>query len=557
MHGPDRRRGRHRQVARPGRLVGPRRLPRFRRDPGIVEGVALLLEVWSTERPLALVIDDLHWADPATLAALARLHRLATTQVLVLVAAYRPVPRNPEMATLLTALRHDGALPWELGPLVPEAVTELVAATVGAEPGPELLKAARRAGGNPFLVTELVGALGRDGRIQIADGVADLAPHDAPRQVVQDLRDGIVDRMADLGPEGAHVLRVAAVLGPSFSVTDLSAVLGRSTSSLLPVVRAAVAAGLLRDDGRDLVFRHDLVREAVEMSLTPSTLAALHLEIGRTLAASGAPAVRVAIHFGLGAQPGDDAAVTSLRSAAAEIVSRSPTSAADLLERALELIAVTDPRRDSVIAELVDASFWGGQLERAAELAAAALRRPVAAAVATGLHETAARALVVLGRPAEAVAHAQASAGGASDDQAAWATALVAVCRLFALDLDGAVADAQRAEKVAALTGDPWAETMACSVQAWGENVRGFQTRTVALADRAVLAADRSPDGEAHRLIPHLFCGLALEGASRTEDRASHPHVGPAARRAPGNGVGHALLPLRIGASSLERRTVG
>ena len=100
----------------------------------------------------------------------------------------------------------------------------------------------------------------------------------------------------------------------------------------------------------------------------------------------------------------------------------------------------------------------------------------------------------------------------------AWPLALTAVLKLFALDLDGAVADARRSIALCAEYDDPWAETLAFCVASWEENARGFHVPAVELADRAVRAADRSPKAEAHRLVPHLFRGLALESAGRTAD---------------------------------------
>ena len=150
-------------------------------------------------------------------------------------------------------------------------------------------------------------------------------------------------------------------------------------------IALAVKAGLLVDDDSELRFRHDLVREAIETSVTPSALAALHLHIARTIAATGTPAVRVATHYALGTQPGDRSTVSSLRAAAREIVTKAPSAAADLLDRALALTDVSDIERDLLIAELVDAAaFWSGQVERAAELGNKALARPLAAPVAAG-----------------------------------------------------------------------------------------------------------------------------------------------------------------------------
>ena len=174
----------------------------------------------------------------------------------------------------------------------------------------------------------------------MSDGVAELAAAaSTAKGVTTEIREVILVRMADLGPESAHLLQVGAALGRSFSVSDVASMLGRPVAALLPLISTVVSAGLLEEDGHELRFRHDLVREAIESTIGRPALAALHLDIARTLAASGATAVRVAAHYALGAQPGDRTAVEWLRTAAAQIVSRAPTSAAELLERALELHA--------------------------------------------------------------------------------------------------------------------------------------------------------------------------------------------------------------------------
>lgn len=220
------------------------------------------------------------------------------------------------------------------------------------------------------------------------NGIADPAGSTTARGVATEVHDAILVRMADLGPESTHLLQVDAALGGSFTVTDVAAMLGRPVAALLPLVSTVVSARLLEEAGHELRLRHDLVREAVESTIGQPALDALHLDIARMLAASGAPAIRVAAHYPLGAPPGDGAAVEWLRTAATEIVRRAPTAAAELLERALTLSPVGEPERDAVIVQLVDAAFWGGEVERAASLARTLLSRPLPVEMAARLHES-------------------------------------------------------------------------------------------------------------------------------------------------------------------------
>ena len=484
-----------------------------------IERACRAAEARAGDGPLLLALDDLHWADAGTLDALAHLHRSTADHPIVLLGALRPVPRSPELDDVVAGTRRAGGVVHVLAPLADDEVHRLVEAAAGGEPGPGLVQAAAHAGGNPFLVLELVRALEHADRLVVTDGVAELAG-DTSSVGVHEIRAAIVDRMTDLDVESSHVLRVAAALAPTFSLSDLAAVLGRPPGAMLPAVETIVAAGLLTDDAGGLGFRHDLVREVVASTIGPTVLAALHLDIARTLAAAGAPSVRVATHYALGAEPGDAAAVEWLRAAAADIVTTAPASAAELLERALVVCPAGDPNHDAVLAELVDAAFWGGDVERAADLAAKALARPLAPDVAASLHETMARALVLTGRPAEAVPHAEGLV--ALGDHGAWAIALAAVFRVFALDLDGAAADARAAIALAEADGDDdWAETLALCVLSWESNSRGFHEPAVALAERAIRAADRSQGGDAHRLIPHMFHGMSLESAGRSEEAAA------------------------------------
>ena len=161
-----------------GQASRPRRSP-LQTVPGdraaTIERLTCAVEARLATAPVLLMIDDLHWADPSTLAALAHLHRSTAAQPLVLVGALRPVPRDPELDELVTATRRAGAVVHVLGPLDDAEIHRLVGEAAGGEPGPGLSQAAARAGGNPFLVLELVRALEHTDRLVVADGTAELA----------------------------------------------------------------------------------------------------------------------------------------------------------------------------------------------------------------------------------------------------------------------------------------------------------------------------------------------------------------------------------------------
>ena len=164
-----------------------------------------------------------------------------------------------------------------LAPLPAQAVRDLVADAVAAEPGPALLAEAAGAGGNPLFVTELVGALLQDGTIRIAGGQAEVTHATLPPT----LRLTILRRLSFLPDPTVQALRAASVLGPAFSLTDLATITGGSALELSAALDGAARAGVVADDGTRLRFRHDLIRDALYEDLPGSVRLGLHREAGQ------------------------------------------------------------------------------------------------------------------------------------------------------------------------------------------------------------------------------------------------------------------------------------
>ena len=167
-------------------------------DPGLqfraVDAVADLAEELAVRRPLVIGLDDLQWADPSSLLALAALGRRLADLPVALIACLRPSPRLPALQRLLDALDGAGARRLTLAGLDERAVSDLVAEAVGGEPGPGLLAEVAGAAGNPLFVTELLGRdppgrhhpTSRAGRAEVraTDPAADpAADHPAPPQL--------------------------------------------------------------------------------------------------------------------------------------------------------------------------------------------------------------------------------------------------------------------------------------------------------------------------------------------------------------------------------------
>ena len=217
---------------------------------------------------LVLVLDDAHWADPASTALFVHLARHARGARLLLVVAYRPRELG-EDAGRAAALADLGQLPGtvrlELRGLDGDAIAEALTDRIGARPAADVVAAVEaRTRGNPFFVGEL-------GRL-LADPAV---PADEVPGAVRDALRRRLDRLP--GPCRA-VLDVAAVLGREVDLARVAAASERTAETVLDELAPALHDGLLdRPRGRvGLRFTHDLVRETLLVELTPAQRARIH-----------------------------------------------------------------------------------------------------------------------------------------------------------------------------------------------------------------------------------------------------------------------------------------
>jgi DNA-binding CsgD family transcriptional regulator len=475
----------------------------------LVTAVAEAAEHACLQGPLVICLDDLHWADSATLLALVAVLRRCGDLPLGIVLACRPHPRSRELAAFVEAI---DAPVLVLGPLDAEDVARLVARYAGAPPAADLEAATARCGGNPLLLVETVTQLAEDGAIAVIDGRATASP-DAAGPVTVTLRDTVRSRMARVDGEMRAVAAVGALMGSRFTASDLAAVTGRPLADLVPLVQELIDARLLVDDGASLSYRHDLVREAVATALPTSVRAELHQAIADGLRSSGAASPRVAEHVSLAAPYGSADAIGIMRAAASEVSPQDPSAAHRLLSRALELCPPEDPVHDELLAELVDALAWSGRPGEVKATVGAALERPLPAATEERLRSALGRSLLLLGHPQDAIPHEERviairETGGLP---VGWAEAECAMCRLFGADLDGAVAQAAAAVEAGDAEGDAMAQILGLCVQVFARNTYGDSATAVDLAVDAIARADATPRGVGHRLHPHLFHGIALQ----------------------------------------------
>src|SRR3954451_7868754 len=249
----------------------------------IFEGLLSLLGRLATERPVLLVVEDLHWADRSTRDLLAFLWRNMRDERLCIVGTYRSDVlhrRHPLSARLAEAERQPRVDQLDLGRLGRRELADLLTGILGAPPASSLVESiARRSDGNPFFAEELVAAS------DPAAGARDRLP--------DTLRGVLLVRLSQAREAAAHLVEVAAVAGREVEHDVLAEVSGASAADLATALREAVDAQLLVVDrtasAERYRFRHALVQEAAYEQLLPSERRALHAAYARAMASRPVP----------------------------------------------------------------------------------------------------------------------------------------------------------------------------------------------------------------------------------------------------------------------------
>ena len=384
--------------AHAARLLRSQRLGLFADGDASVSGVEVLMaladELCATG-PTVMVIDDLQWADDASLLVWHQLAASIDQLRLLLIATCRSDPHRPEVQQVRTSLGRRGGAMVTLGPLPEADVTALITSILGTPPAGTLRQLTGQAAGNPLYLRELVDALAREGAV----GGLSAAPEQLPASLVAVLN----DRLSSVSAQTAQILRTAALLGGKFTVTDLAVLLAKPVSELAAGLQEAVAARILVGSGSELAFRHQLIRQALYESMPMALRTALHAEAARELAATDADALSVAQQLSAAGQPGESWARAWLIQTAPTLTTQAPQLAADLLRGELEKAPSGDEAGDVLMASLVRALLAAGLHDEAAEQAMAALPVMTAPARRAETYSVLARAQVSAGRSHEAI----------------------------------------------------------------------------------------------------------------------------------------------------------
>jgi tetratricopeptide (TPR) repeat protein len=262
----------------------------------LFEGVTRLLALAARERPLVLILDDLHWADASTSLLLGHLLSDAAPIRLLVIGTARAAekPRADELVEVVSRMRRQPSFERiELEGLTAEEARTLVGRDATSQ---FVRRLTEETEGNPFFIEETLRSLPELderalSRIKVPDGVKEL----------------ISRRLQQLSETANRVLSVAAVIGRQFDLALLEQLLDDDPDAILTVLEEAAEGGLVREVAEQLdrfAFAHALVRETLYESQSTSRRVRLHRRIGERLEASGeANPAELAYHFFEGRAP--------------------------------------------------------------------------------------------------------------------------------------------------------------------------------------------------------------------------------------------------------------
>jgi DNA-binding CsgD family transcriptional regulator len=516
-----------------------------------------LLERLAATRPLVLALDDVHWADAASVDLLIALLRSPPgAAVLLVLAARQRQLANRLRAALERADRQGGLVRLELAGLSREAAGELLGKAARPERADQLYE---ETGGNPFYLQQLSRSF--DGATDGPRAGAALEAAGVPAAVIASL----TAELALLPDATQRVLRGAAVAGDPFEPDLATAAAGVDEAAAMEAFDELLALGLVRptDVPRRFRFRHPLVRRAVYESAPGGWLLGAHERAARILAERGAPASARAHHVEFAARHGDMAAVAVLAEAGTAALLRAPASAAGWFSAALRLMPADAPleRRVGLHLSRARALAAQGRLaeSRADMIESIALAPAEAVGLRVQLATTCAGVERLLGRHEEAHARLLASLEQLTDPGAADAISLMielAIDALFRSEPESVRDWAGRALQAARELGERPLVAAASAMVTLGHAVAGsVDEAEAAYAETSALVA-AMPDPELGARVDALaYLCSAATFLDRYDEACAH---GERALRL-GRAAGHlhpTLIPA-LGAAHFMRGRLG
>ncbi|RFS82890.1 LuxR family transcriptional regulator [Actinomadura spongiicola] len=340
----------------------------------LYRAVRHLLEQVAAPSGLVLILDDVHWADDATIELLDHLVRHPPRASVLIALAYRPAQASARLAALVQAsLQAVGGSRLPVRPLTQDEVAELLGPGVSGTRCRELYKAS---GGNPFYLEAL------------ARTREPLAAGDTEGELPPAVRAALQLELSGLSPEAQLIAQSAAVAADEFTPMLAAAAAQVSEQEALAALDELVARDIVRPRAERFRFRHPLVRHAAYRSAAAGWRLAAHGRIATYLTEIGAPAAVRARHLERSGRVGDRNAIATLVEAARAFATQAPTTAAHWLQSALSLMPTTGaaaeadgtaddpalPSRLELMMELARVQTVGGHLTEGRETARNVLR---------------------------------------------------------------------------------------------------------------------------------------------------------------------------------------
>jgi len=503
--------------------------------------VRALLAQLAIRQPLLLVLDDVHWADDASLELIAHLLRRPPPGPLLIALAFRAGQVPGSLLAALEAAARDGDVAdVPVGPLT-EAEAQ---ALLGEAARPVLYD---QSGGNPFYLQELARAP------RAAPGAE---PADVPAAVAAALGQevgGLPERARRLGWG-------AAVAGEPFDLELAAATAALGEGEALAAIDELLAARMVgpAEVPRRYRFRHPLVRRAVYETAGEAWRLQAHARAAAALADRPGSLAARAHHTEHCARVGDEAAAALLEQAGHQAAARAPAVAARWFDAALRLQGPEggeDPLR--LLVPLATALASTGRLERALQTLAEALALVELPDLRVRLIAACAACENLLGR--HQAAHARLLAAlDAVDDQAGAAAgtlhAELAADALYDSDFAAMRTWAERAGATARTLADPGLEALAAGLECFAGYGLGDAEGSAVARERSAALLDALPDEKLTlRLDAPYYLGFAEYFCERYEDAIRHLRRGIAVSRAAGQG--QFVVPMMVGlAHALETR---
>jgi len=319
-------------------LVPERSMPPLDTSSGApLEAVRVALVAIARRQPVAIFLDDIQWADHATLELLPDLSSSLTCESLLIIGAFRgdEIARDHPLRRVRSALRRAGRLhEISLAPLNQGQTAQMIGQVLGAPPSADLaMRIYDRTEGLPFFVEELAIAVLRAARLSPCRAGLDLDPNaELEVSLPETVRDAVLLRTRGLSVAGRRALEIASVAGLGCDI-DLVTTLSGSEDGMAELLAHRLIVE--RGPGRG-AFHHALVRDACYADVSWLRRRTLHRQVAAYLEDSSAPAALVAEHW-LAAHEPERARPALLAAAESSCQVHAYRDAARTYQRALEV----------------------------------------------------------------------------------------------------------------------------------------------------------------------------------------------------------------------------